>query len=353
MRKALLFFLGAVLVLPLIGFADTEENSETFNLKFQGLTKWDFWTPHPETVAAGKASTIHLALPGRDGAKIRVEIKSNGIWVDTNGDGLVDVKDERGFLSFPLEYDDGTKGVYRVLLRKDKNGWNWTRFCVMKGKVKGTPITLIDENHNGVYGEVGKDTMLIGKEDTASYVSAVVNLKGKLFNIEVSPSGSKITATPYEGPTGVLDLTSGYRLKGKVKSRLRMAMVQQGEDRFFNLAEKGKKYRIPAGEYDFLLGLVGSGKTQMADIETGRLPAFTVKEDEVTTHKWGIPGEIEFSASSDSDGNITIQSSGIEIYGIGGEIYKRFKPKAFTPRIQVREKRSKKLLVNKSMGAGC
>ena len=352
MRKALLLFLVLALVPALAVLATGDEGGfKTYKLKFQPLKKWDYWTPNPDSITVGSGAVYFLPLPGK-GGKIRVEFRSDGIWADSNGDAVVDVRDQRGFLTVPLRYKGGKKGYYTVLFRKEANGWSYSRFCVMTGKVNGVRVTLVDENHNGIYGEIGKDTWMIGREDTASYVSRITNIGGNLYRAAVDPSGSEITLEPYEGPSGILDLASKYDLRGKVRSRLRMAMVKTGKDVYFNLAEKGKKYRIPAGKYTFVLGLVGSGKLQMADILPGRLPEFEVKADEVTTHRWGAAGDIKFDAVND-EGNITIETTSIEIFGKGGEKYMNFRPTVFTPRVQVREIRSKKLLVNKSMGAGC
>ena len=355
MRKLLVFFLGLVLVIPLAAAWQPGEKSETFEFKFQGLADWTFWTPNPEPVRLGMSTVLHLEIPGLGGPKVRVEIRKDGVYADLSGDSVVETRAERGFLTVPLKYADGSKGQYRLLLKKDgTNNWIWSRYCVMTGKVRGVSITLIDENNNGVYGEVGVDTIKIGKEDAASYVSSVVNLGKKLYNIDISPNGAKITIEPYEGPTGVLDLASGYELKSKVPSKLRLAIVQKGEDVFFNLAGKGKKFRVPTGDYKFKMGLVGSGKVQKAEIEPGEMELFTVKEDEVAKFDWGAPGLITFEVAKNQDtGEITIETGSIEIRGRGGEVYRKFAPQQFTPRVQVREKTQRKLLVNKAMGAGC
>ncbi|MCZ6688510.1 MAG: hypothetical protein O7H41_02790 [Planctomycetota bacterium] len=351
MRKAILIFVGAVLVIPLLVSAETEKDTQDFRLKYREVNDWTYWSPNPEPVTVGDVEVANLDVPGK-GGKIRLEIRRDGFWADSNGDGVVDVKSTNGALTLPLFYEDGSKGLYKILLRKVKGELVYSRFCVMAGKVQGIPVTLIDENHNGIYGEIGTDTMLIGRENAASYVSSVVNIGGKLYNLEISPSGAKVTTTRYEGPSGVLDLNSKYKMKGKVRSHLRLATVKMGEDIFFNLAAKSKKFKIPTGEYDFILGLVGAGKNQMADIEPGRMESFTVKADEVTTYKWGSPGEIEFSALK-AEGNITIETSGIALYGQGGERYLRFRPVAFTPRIQVREVKTRKMVVERNMGGGC
>ena len=88
------------------------------------------------------------------------------------------------------------------------------------GIIDGQKIRIIDQNNNGRYDEYGKDAMVVGQGRYASFLSKVINVRGKLYSIEVSRDGRTLTYEPYAGKSGTLDMTTKFATKGKLLSAI-------------------------------------------------------------------------------------------------------------------------------------
>jgi hypothetical protein len=84
--------------------------------------------------------------------------------------------------------------------------------CARVGRLKGTPIGIVDANLNGRYWDYGTDMMVVGKTTYAFPLSQVVVVGRNAFRIDVAEDGARLTATPIEEPLGKLDFAS--KLKG-------------------------------------------------------------------------------------------------------------------------------------------
>lgn len=292
---------------------------------------------------ASKTGSTCLALASNE---VLVETETNKIHVDTNGDGKVDevIKGTEGTVTVAVSYADGEKSSYAVRLYGDGSGaWTYDRWGYKSGKVQGTTLVLIDENANGIYNEVGKDRMVVGGGAQAHPLSPMVNLGGKLYELTIEPSGTRVHTRPYSGVVGVLDLTSKFRSKGKLAS----AVVKNNLN-YFDVA--GSAVTLPAGEYKLFSGVISSAP-QLAHLKQGAMKPFTVEVDKTTTLEWGMPVAIQF-AHEFRDDLVSIQPGNIHIRGEKGEEYFGFKPMAFTPTVVVRDMRSDAVVQKGTMVLG-
>ena len=140
----------------------------------------------------------------------------------------------------------------------------------MTGKVAGTLVHVFDQNGNGRYDEFGVDAIAIGKSKVASLLSRVVRLKGELYEFDLSSDGTSATFQPFAGPTGTLDVVSGFRGRAKLT-----AAVFRSGDYSFELAGEREGLRVPVGEYRFVYGRVERGSAS-ASMRAGRMGSVTV-----------------------------------------------------------------------------
>ncbi len=300
----------------------------------------------PRMTDLGRGKTHDTCIPLAP-QEIAVEPEPNKIHVDTDGDGKPDevIKGTEGPVTFKLLYPDGEKSSYAVRLYGDGDRtWTFNRWCYMSGKVHGTTVVLIDENCNGLYGDLGVDRIVVGDGAFAHPLSPIVSLGGELYELEVERSGTRVRTRPYAGETGILDLTSEFRSKGKLLS----AVVRNGSQYFDVGSRAGVK--VPAGEYRLYSGAV-SATPQLAHLRQGRMPSFQVEAGKTVAVEWGTPVSISFTHEF-ADRTVTIRPEAIHVLGESGEEYFAFKPMAFTPTVVVRDMRANSVVQKGTMWLG-
>ena len=334
--------LGLVVTLPLAG----GENTMTAKLSPKVHKKWSLLSPSETwTQVSGL-----IAIPHADG-KGFATAKTGPVTleVDTDADGKYDakVKGSKGFVILKGKDANGNAFRYGVRLRPKGKTYEFTCSSTMSGKINGVPIHLLDLNNNGRFDEVGKGGMIVGKSKGASFLSKVINLKGELFNLEVSESGQEIAASPYEGETGTLDLRSGFKSKGK----LAFAVVSnRAGDISFNVADARKGMVVPVGSYHISGGRAEKG-SEHATLKAGQMADMIVEANGTTKLEWGMPvrAEIEFE---NNNGEIGVEPSKVHYIGAAGEEYADWVPDGASPKLLIKDAKTGKLLESGRF-AGC
>jgi hypothetical protein len=334
--------LGLVVTLPLSG----GENAVTAKLSPKVHKKWALLSP-AETWTSIQGL---IAIPHANG-KGFATAKTGPLTleVDTDADGKYDakVKGAKGFVILKGKDAEGNAFRYGVRIRPKGKTHEFSCSSTMSGKINGVQIQLLDLNNNGRFDEIGKDGLIVGKSKGASFLSKVVNLKGKLFNIEVTPSGQEIAASPYEGEVGKLDLRSGFKSKGK----LAFAVVSnKSGDVSFNVADAKKGMLVPVGSYHITGGRAVKG-SEHATLKAGSMADMIVEADATTKLKWGMPvrAEIEFE---NNNGEIGVEPSKVHYVGVAGEEYANWVPDGSSPKLLIKDAKTGKLLESGRF-AGC
>lgn len=342
--------LSTVTVAALVSFAFVDAESGAIDsenatkLVYQPCPEWSFICPNETWNDAEAYVGVGHARDEEGFASERTGVMA--LEIDTNGDGKLDqkIKGDRGFAKLRGQTSDGRAFDYAVRVRFQGKGYQWSAGGCMAGKIKGQTLKLIDQNGNGEFDDYGVDALVIGSSRAASYLSRVVNLGGDLFNLEVSSDGISLSVTPYNGPSGTLDVMSGFKANGTLLA----AIVTSGESSF-NVAGAGTGLRVPVGEYELSSGFVEkAGET--AWIRRGKAAALEVKANEKLELTWGasVVAEFDYTVSGEQ---ITVQPN-VVFYGQAGEEYHSFRPEAKSPKILVTDKATGKLVDSGRFG-GC
>lgn len=225
-----------------------------------------------------------------------------------------------------------------------------TEFTVFAtGKVEGIELTLIDENGNGEYNEIGTDLIVFGKSSYGVPLSKIVNINKKLYECQVSSNGEKISLTPYEGKYGILDFIGNF----KCQSKLDYAILNL-DDIYIDVAND-KNILLPCGIYKFWLGYMQAG-TSHVTIKQNGMQSIEITDElnsdgriKMTTINWGAPFRMDFKLSV-VDNKIKIPYGSLKVYGSANEEYFNIFP-SLSPQIEVKD--SKGQMVSKSAFPGC
>ncbi len=277
-----------------------------------------------------------ISLPGDK--QLRLHTKgSDRIGIDLNGDGTADSwgRGERVTFSVPLRIS-GKRVSYAVQLTQNGAKWRSRRGGYRSLSFKGTSIHLIDDSSDGYYDGYGIDAMVVGRTRYASYLSKVVSIRGKLYQMRVNRAGTVVWFKDWLGETGKIDLIGGFKAGGKLA-----AAVIKSADLSFNASTVG--LTVPAGNYTVTWGRVVKGKKQ-AHITAG-IPV-RVETGKTAKLRWGYPFTLDFSAVRKGR-RVSVGVSGITITGRAGEIYSLFTPSAFTPYVRIRSKGGRPLASGK------
>jgi hypothetical protein len=308
-------------------------------LKIQAVPggEWKFRTPRDGVPAKGSAyrgawddvSSGELPLRGPKGGPVRFQLRAPEIALDLDGDGEYELTSRQEIFTVQATtHDDGSSAPYTFRLRREGAAYFVMRACVAVGEIAKTPVALVDEDNDGRFDGIGKDAIRIGNAPTAQPLGRLVEVKGELYEVKPDQAGSKITYRKWSGPTGTIDLFSGFH--GKCKPAY--AIVFR-DDLFFDAARKGGA-RVPAGDYELSYAIVGPSKDQFATVEKGRLATLGVRDGGALVLDWGVPGTIDFQVERQGNG-VTV--SNLEPYGRAGEIYKEWFPGSFKANCEIVE----------------
>ena len=210
-------------------------------------------------------------------------------------------------------------------------------------EIEGTPIRILDDNLDGIYGSLGEqvllwdylgtldkefqpdiDSIVIGKSKKALPFSELIQIGETWYQLEVEAKGNRILASPRK------DLKVG-ELKLKLKGPDVDYMILQGtgaiENVFIDLtANKKKAVTAPVGTYKLFSGRVSKGKRQQM-MKALVLPSktmnnFVVTEGETTEVELGSPFGFTFEYSQ-ADDSVEVSGSTIAVTGMAGETYQR------------------------------
>jgi hypothetical protein len=334
---------------PLPAAPEVSAAPVSVELSFKPYKDWSILLPDEQFTKVGEG----ISFPHAGGDRFAVKLEGTVLWVDRDGDGECDAKveplerGETGLMVFRAQSPEGDERGYAVRLSSDGT-WAYAASGAMVGELAGERLQLIDQNNNGRYDDFGADAMVVGRGKAASFLSRVVNLGGDLYSLEVSSDGAKVTATPYEGPAGEVDLASDL----ETKARMRSVVLRSADgERSFEVSQAKGAFKLPVGEYTVHSGQVALGKSH-AQLRTGRMQAVSVSAGQKSSLAWGGPVEAEFLYHRSGD-KLQIGPTEIWYYGRAGEEYSAFMPLGSSPEFIVKDKKTGEVLVNAKFPGNC
>ena len=317
------------------GAQGTGESEEKGTFKVSVPQKWEISLPAtaPVYLAAAPGGGKMIPVPHAGGPGFIAEPDTFSLGIDTNGDGKVDdkIKGLGGIATLKGKTPEGKSFTYAVRVVKDAQGWAIQPGSFATGRVGGVEVRLIDLNVDGRFDQVGVDAMVVGKGDSASFLSKVVSAGGKLWNFTAAADGSSGTATPFTGEAGTLSLLKGWKSES---AELASAVVSSADDQYsFDLSEAKAGLAVPAGEYKLVYGFAKKGSESVKIRSGAGMKPYVVKTGETTLASWGGPVQMDFEFSITKD-TITVPPT-LTYLGRGGEEYFDFKPDAKSPLIVV------------------
>lgn len=304
--------------------------SERVELAYRAYRDWSFELP------AERWSRVSTELPGG----FAVELEGTALRVDADGDGepeqLVEGRvDDAGVRSAlaVCRGEDGSPRVFR--LRDEGAGWTCAPSGAISGHVAGTKVTVIDQDNDGRFDGYGTDALVLGTGKRAHFLSRVVNLGGALHRLDVEADGSALEHAPYEGRTGVLDLTTSLDAEAKL-----LTAVVRGEDgrHSFDLAGTEEGLRVPAGRYELHSGSFGLGRARVW-VTRGDAESLVVPAGGRVELDWGGPVRAEFAYRRRGD-ELAFHPDHVWYYGAAGERYVGWQPIGESPEFRVLERES-------------
>lgn len=305
-------------------------------LEYVTLRTWNLRLPKETLTAVGAG----IAIPHQGGATFAARLDGTALLVDTDGDGETDARVERtagvpvatGLVKLTGKTPGGAGLTWAARLVEDGTGWRFAASGAMTGKIGATRVRIVDQDNNGRYDDWGVDAMIVGRGDTASFLSRTVLVGGKLLAIDVKPDGSSLTWSPYAGETGVLDLAAGAATKAKVRS-----LIVRSEDgqQSFDLSGIEGGATVPVGAYALWSGELVLGDSAL-QIRRGASKAISVEKGKTARPEWGGPVRAEFEYER-RGGQVGFDPAKIWWFGRLGEEYHDWTPLGKSPEFVVRD----------------
>ncbi len=286
-------------------------------------------------------------LPG--GFVTRVD--GGKLLVDCDGDGtperevegkLDDQKVRRAMVV--CRNSDGRTLAYRLMFADV--GWLFAPGGMAVGKLGRVKLSIIDQDGDGRFDGYGTDALIVGTGNRAHFLSKVISVGGSLYSIDVAPDGTHLSYEPYEGESGVLDLTTAHKAQAKLLSAI---VVSEDGSYSFDLAGAPDGLRVPAGTYRLRGGRLGLGKTRV-EVRADKTEPLRVEPGKRLNVHWGGPVRAEF-AYQRRGSKVAFSPDKVWYYGAAGEEYLDWKPIGKSPEFTVRDKESGKELA-KAVFAG-
>jgi len=336
-----------------------------------------------------------LALKGVDstatfvrmeGGPTAIRTKASEVMLDTNGDGEGDVTVPlRGKTqAIQLEIGDGEAkrgwGFLAVVGHEKLQYQGLEMNAALQDKyagiylapagsaryvLDGTTLRIIDENLNGVYGDVPLnwgstglsadhfepevDSIVIGDATRAVPYSEYIQIGKDWYQLEPLNGGAQLQATRVKFPTGELKLDWG---KGPKPDFL----VVKGRDRFVNCyfdLTSANKVEVPVGRYTISYGRLSKGKRlqSMKALILGdeSTTAFDVPAGETVEVAAGGPFDLDFKLDSGDD-KFTVPGASVVLVGQAGERYERLWNCVLDPAVSWRKTGAKRGTKGEGMG---
>lgn len=325
------------------------------------------WTPVKTRYVAGRGSELPFVIPIKEADKIALPIsrlalplgfaikqERDGLklGLDLDGDGKSEswVKGQRS--RFPVVLKDAAdkRSPYQFYVERTTNSgttgkptatFTFRRDCYRVGRHLGQTITLIDDNSNGRYDDAGQDVIVVGRSPYGVPLGPKVRVRGKLFEIKVSPDGEQIQLRPWSGQTGTVDALKGFVNKAAGKP---VAVLLTGAAGNFNLLDGQGRPTVPAGSYQLRWGVIKAG-SQTAHMRSQL--TVEVKPDEVVRPEWGGPFKLNYAIRR-AGIDLTIDPNQITVSGSRGEVYYNFGPTPMMAKLLVRDAKTKEVLLKRS-----
>jgi hypothetical protein len=312
-----------------------QEPEESAALAFRPVEEWNTLLPNEKW--RGIHGMIPIAHDGEEGFLVVAEEYNLAVDTDGNGKCDEDVKGQGGFLTLSGHDAAGERLQYAVRIRAGGSGWEYACSGVARGKVRGVEVSIVDQNNNGRWNDVGEDAMFLGKAAGACFLSQVVNLKGELYEMEVSADGRSAVTRPYAGPRATLNLAASFDAQGELIT----AVMRSSDERYsFEFAGEKHGLAVPTGSY-VLENAFGRKGAETVRGRAGRMKAVFLEEGENHLLQWGAPVSLEFTYAANSADQITVQIP--TFYGAAGEEWYGFQPDAKSPKIYVLDEKGKEL----------
>jgi hypothetical protein len=237
---------------------------------------------------------------------------------------------------------DSYEGVEVNLAPDDKQ---YTIYALGAASVTGTvgttPIRIIDDSMDGVYGnhpqtfgtvgttadhyEPWMDSIVIGNSKRARPWSEIQEIDGNFYKLEVQEQGAKLAVVPDPVETGTLKLD----FKGPVPPTY-VVVCGAGDlkDCYFDLVEGGAKgVRVPVGNYSLFYGELRKGKKKQMQKSLilppkDNPPSWSVRKNEATTVTLGAPFGFDFRTEIDGS-KLKVKGKTVVVTGAAGERYER------------------------------
>ncbi len=255
----------------------------------------------------------------RNAAGFAAGFSAGQMRVDTDGDGAFDVKSRKpSFLAkFELTFPDGASAdyaafVYRYNTRLGEKTetplYRWRRACCMRGRVKGERIEVFDDNADGLYDGLFEDSIRVGRNACAAPYTGLIVLKGTLYECRLDPHGRFIEVRPYSGPTGTVDVFSGFEPPAKHPVPLACVLETRKNGKRFGLDVAAcKECPVPVGEYSLKFAAL----SKRIFVRAGKHAPIVVKAGGKTVVKWGGPWSLDARVWCEMGGyEIEVDSSG-------------------------------------------
>lgn len=327
---------------------------EHASLDVKAYRKWKIELPaDPFQKVSGS-----IPIPHSGGDGFAVEPRGEGLMVDTDGDGAVDrevngrtdpetkVRHARVLLTGRAA--DGSELRYPVRFKDEGSGWTWASGGALVGDVRGVSLQLIDMNGNGSFDDVGEDAVVVGGTGVAQFLGETVVVGDELLSVTLADGGRTLTAAPFQGTTGTLDLASDFGGKGVM-----MAAVVQSLDgrQSFDLAPHEGRAEVPAGSYRIVTASLGLGDARV-QVDPARMRSVKVEGDATSKVRWGSPMRATFDYDR-SGGELTFEPNRVHYLGAGGEEWVGWNPIGKSPTFQVKEKETGEVLVDVVFPGSC
>lgn len=335
-----------------------------------------------------KAKGSSATFTRMQGSPAVIRVGPSDVRLDTNGDGQGDEKlqltgnpllvkitvgkgEQARPWAFLAQIGNEKDSYQRISINNQPNDQQYTIYTLaaasITGNIGGTPVRVIDEDLDGVYGnrpqiwaEIGlskdmyqpeMDSIVIGSSKRARPWSEVQEIGGKWYRLAPSPLGKELQATPLTIDTGVLKLD----FKGPAPTWV--VVQQQGNENqgcFFDLVEGGSKgVNVPIGSYKLFYGEIRKGKKSQIQktliLPPKGMPSVDVVKGQTTTMTLGAPFGFDFVVTTEGE-KAKVEGGSVVIVGSQGERYER--PWDCVPRPEVlwRKKGAKSSTVAGKMG---
>jgi hypothetical protein len=247
---------------------------------------------------------------GKDYPALEARFLQDYIWVDLNGDGKNTADETRrvtpgGYsdaFTATLHYEDGSSAPYNFVFKSlvDKEQYAVIRMSSRVATAQEQRITLLDDNGNGKYNDIGKDAVMVG-ENPVALLGKYILLGDQFYELLVHAAGASIEVRPAMAmDLGTIDMFEGHEITQKSADLRIHTVIVSGLDASFSFDPNRRKLKVPAGSYDIAFGLFERA-SEIVYMRKGEKTSFSVIKDEVAAPKWG--GEVTAKIEVISDGS--------------------------------------------------